>query len=89
MLVHSAVCNLGPDHGVGHFRQFRITARFPKTLVTRALRSFSLMKQAIGVADAVIEAAIFILAQEDCDNDGFPLLLMQKAKCRRQNVSRR
>ncbi len=38
----------GPDHGVGHFRQFRIKARFFKTLVTRALRSFSLMKQAIG-----------------------------------------
>jgi hypothetical protein len=38
----------GPNHGGGHFRQFRIKARFFTPLVTRACRSFSLMKQAIG-----------------------------------------
>ena len=45
--IHSAMYP-GSIFGDLFAQQTEITARFFKTLVTRALRSFSLMKQAIG-----------------------------------------
>ena len=46
----------GPDHGVGHFRPFRIMAEVLESLVIFKVRRFCITKKQKRVVDAMIEA---------------------------------